>query len=94
MYGWKYDNGKNLRERECKIVAWGTALIVGLLQTRSGVLGIVNPKECLEELSVCSKHKTQLVERDVEIYRKNLKKTQFRNKYLRTRKLGFNLLPQ
>jgi uncharacterized protein with PhoU and TrkA domain len=73
MYGWKYDNGKNFRERECKVVAWGTALSVRLLQTRSEVLGIVNLKECLEELSVCSKHKTQLVERDVEIYRENKK---------------------
>jgi hypothetical protein len=38
-------------------VAWRTTLIIGLLQTSSEVLGIVNPKECLEELRVCSKHK-------------------------------------
>jgi hypothetical protein len=52
-------------------VAWRTALSGGLLQKSSEVLSIVNPKECLEELSVSSNTKTQLVERDVEIYREN-----------------------
>jgi hypothetical protein len=65
-------------------------------QQRIEVLGIVDHKGGLEELSVCSKHNNPAYrERSGESQEKLKKKMiQLRNKYLRNKKSGFNVCRQ